>query len=103
MGRYYYPNVANALEAKIQFLREHHYKIRHCFKNDGGKGYVLFDTRGDVNEWYKPKSVFRITRLQNVSKTCQFMSLCYCPTTFLTLKKHPLRSRGQVCNFLIQL
>lgn len=53
MGRYYYPNVANALEAKIQFLREHHYKIRHCFKNDGGKGYVLFDTRGDVNEWYK--------------------------------------------------
>ena len=53
MGRYYYPNVANALEAKIQFLREHHYKIRHCFKNDGGKGYVQFDTRGDVNEWYK--------------------------------------------------
>ena len=53
MGRYYYPNVANALEAKIQFLREHHYKIRHCFKNDGGKGYVLFDTRGDVNEWCK--------------------------------------------------
>jgi hypothetical protein len=53
MGRYYYPNVANALEAKIQFLREHHYKIRHCFKNDGGKGYVLFDTRVDVNEWYK--------------------------------------------------
>lgn len=21
--------------------------------NDGGKGYVLFDTRIDVNEWYK--------------------------------------------------
>ena len=50
-----------------------------------------------------PKSVFRITRLQNVSKTCQFVSLCYCPTTFLTLKKHPLKSRGLVCNFLIQL
>lgn len=53
MGRYYYPNATNALDAKIQFLREHHYKIRHCFKNDGGKGYVLFDTRVDVNEWYK--------------------------------------------------
>ena len=24
-----------------------------CFMNDGGKGYVLFDTRDDVNEWYK--------------------------------------------------
>lgn len=21
--------------------------------NDGGKGYVLFDTRVDVNDWYK--------------------------------------------------
>jgi hypothetical protein len=52
---------------------------------------------------FYPKSVFRITRLQNVSKTCQFVSLCYCPTTFLTLKKHPLKSRGLVCNFLIQL
>lgn len=27
MGRYYYPNATNALDAKIQFLREHHYKI----------------------------------------------------------------------------
>ncbi len=53
MGRYYYPDATNALDAKIQFLREHHYKIRHCFMNDGGKGYVLFDTRVDVNEWYK--------------------------------------------------
>lgn len=53
MGRYYYTNATNALDAKIQFLREHHYKIRHCFKNDRGKGYVLFDTRVDVNEWYK--------------------------------------------------
>ena len=44
MGRYFYPNASNALDAKIQFLREHHYKIRHCFKNDGRKGYVLFDT-----------------------------------------------------------
>ena len=46
-------NATNALDAKIQFLREHHYRIRHCFMNDGGKGYVLFDTRVDVNEWYK--------------------------------------------------
>lgn len=53
MGRYCYPNATNALEAKIQFLREHHYKIRHCFMNDGGKVYVIFDTRIDVNEWYK--------------------------------------------------
>ena len=53
MGRYYYPDATNALDAKIQFLREHHYRIRHCFMNDGGKGYVLFDTRVDVNEWYK--------------------------------------------------
>ena len=45
--------VANVLEAKIQYLREHYYKIRQCFKNDGGKGYVLLDTRVDVNEWYK--------------------------------------------------
>ena len=56
-----------------------------------------------VHKTVEPKSVFRITRLQNVSKTCQFVSLCYCPTTFLTLKKHPLKSRGLVCNFLIQL
>jgi hypothetical protein len=53
MGRYYYPNATNALDAKIQFLREHYYIIRHCFMNDGGKGYVLFDTHVDVNEWYK--------------------------------------------------
>ena len=53
MGRYYYMNEVDALDAKIQFLREHHYKIRHCFRNYKGKGYVLFDTRADVNEWYK--------------------------------------------------
>ena len=62
---------------------------------------VVDRSRYDMS--FKPKSVFRITRLQNVSKTCQFVSLCYCPTTFLTLKKHPLKSRGLVCNFLIQL
>lgn len=53
MGRYYYPNAKNALDAKIQFLREHHYKIRHCFSNIRGTGYVLFDTRIEVNIWWK--------------------------------------------------
>ena len=53
MGRYYYPNASNALEAKIQFLREHHYKIAHCFHNTWGTGYVLFDTRKEVNIWWK--------------------------------------------------
>ena len=53
MGRYYYPNENDALSAKIQFLREHHYKINHCFRNTWGTGFVLFDTKKDVNEWYK--------------------------------------------------
>ena len=52
MGRYYYPDTTNALDAKIQFLRQHHYKIAHCFQNIWGKGYVLFDTRKEVNEWW---------------------------------------------------
>ena len=55
MGQYYYPDALNALDAKIQFLREHHYKIRHCFKNFGS-GYVLFDTRKEVNIWYKEQT-----------------------------------------------
>ena len=53
MGRYYYPDENDALSAKIQFLREHHYKINHCFRNTWGTGFVLFDTKEDVNEWYK--------------------------------------------------
>lgn len=53
MGRYYYPNENDALSAKIQFLREHHYKINHCFRNTWGMGFVLFDTKENVNEWYK--------------------------------------------------
>ena len=53
MGRYYYPNENDALSAKIQFLREHHYKINHCFRNTWGMGFVLFDTKEDVNECYK--------------------------------------------------
>ena len=53
MGRYFYPNAENSLEAKKQFLREHHYFIKHCFQNIGGPGYVLFDTKEEVNAWYK--------------------------------------------------
>ncbi len=53
MGRYYYPDATNALDAKIQSFREHHYKIRHCFRDIWGKGYVLFDTRKEVNAWWK--------------------------------------------------
>ena len=56
MGRYYYPNENDALSAKIQFLREHHYMINHCFRNTWGTGFVLFDTKDDVNEWYKEKT-----------------------------------------------
>ena len=53
MGRYYYPNAKDALEAKKQFLKEHHYKINHCYQNTWGTGYVLFDTKEEVNQWYK--------------------------------------------------
>lgn len=51
--RYYYPYAPDALSAKKQFLKEHHYYAKHCFKNDLGTGYVLFDTKEDVNLWYK--------------------------------------------------
>lgn len=53
MGRYYYPNASNALDAKKMFLREHGYKISHCFQNKGASGYVLFDTKEEVNLWWK--------------------------------------------------
>ena len=53
MGRYFYPSASDALSAKKQFLREHGYKIPHCFKNSWGSGYVLFDSKSDVNSWYK--------------------------------------------------
>ena len=53
MELYYYTNVNDALSAKIQFLREHYYKINHCLRNAWGTGFVLFDTKEDVNEWYK--------------------------------------------------
>ena len=53
MGRYYYPEAETALDAKKNFLRQHHYRIAHCFYNTWGKGYVLFDTRKEVNVWWK--------------------------------------------------
>ena len=40
MGRYYYSN-EDALSAKIKFLKEHHYKIKHCFRNTGGDGICI--------------------------------------------------------------
>lgn len=53
MGRYFYPSASDALSAKKMFLREHGYKIPHCFQNTWGTGYVLFDSKTDVNNWYK--------------------------------------------------
>lgn len=53
MSRYFYPSATDALSAKRMFLREHGYKISHCFKNTWGSGYVLFDSKADVNSWYK--------------------------------------------------
>lgn len=53
MSRYYYPSAPDALSAKKMFLREHGYKITHCFQNTWGTGYVLFDSKADVNSWYK--------------------------------------------------
>lgn len=51
--RYFYPEAPDALSAKKQFLREHHHYAKHCFQNTWGKGYVIFDTKEDVNLWHK--------------------------------------------------
>ena len=51
--RYYYPDAPDALTAKKQFLKEHHYYAKHCFQNTWGTGYVIFDTKEDVNLWHK--------------------------------------------------
>lgn len=51
--RYYYPNAKDALDAKKQFLKEHHYYAKHCFQNTWGTGYVIFDTKEEVNLWWK--------------------------------------------------
>lgn len=53
MSRYFYPSAPDALSAKKMFLREHGYKISHCFQNIWGAGYVLFDSKADVNSWHK--------------------------------------------------
>lgn len=73
MGRYYYPNAQTSLDAVKQFSREYHRRANHCFKNDwkGETGYVIFDSKEDVNQWweeltgeyfykaeYKPGTVF---------------------------------------------
>ena len=51
--RYYYPNALDALSAKTKFLKEHHRYAKHCFKNTWGTGYVIFDSKEDVNLWWK--------------------------------------------------
>ena len=51
--RYFYPDAPDALSAKTQYLKEHHRYAKHCFQNTWGKGYVIFDTKEDVNFWYK--------------------------------------------------
>lgn len=51
--RYFYPDAPDALSAKTQFLREHHRYAKHCFQNTWGKGYVIFDTKEEVNLWHK--------------------------------------------------
>lgn len=51
--RYFYPDAHDALSAKTKFLKEHHRYAKHCFHNTWGKGYVIFDTKEDVNLWYK--------------------------------------------------
>ena len=51
--RYFYPDAHDALSAKTQFLKEYHRYAKHCFQNTWGKGYVIFDTKEDVNLWFK--------------------------------------------------
>ena len=51
--KYHYPNASDALTAKKLFLKEHHYYAKHCFRNTWGTGYVIFDTKEEVNLWYK--------------------------------------------------
>ena len=41
------------MSAKTQFLREHHRYAKHCFQNNWGAGYVIFDTKEEVNLWWK--------------------------------------------------
>lgn len=68
MGRYYYPNENDALSAKIQFLREHHYKINHCFRNTWGTGFVLFDTKEDISVQYWTLMILNKREVSSSSK-----------------------------------
>ena len=34
-------------------MKEHHYYAKHCFQNTWGTGYVIFDTKEEVNLWWK--------------------------------------------------
>lgn len=51
--RYYYHNAPDALTAKKLFFIEHKCYAKHCFKNTWGTGYVIFDSKEDVNLWWK--------------------------------------------------
>ena len=51
--RYYYPDAPNAWAAKQHFFREHRRDAKHCFQNNWGTGYVIFDSKEDVNLWWK--------------------------------------------------
>ncbi len=51
--RYYYPDAPDGFSAKKQFLREYHYYARHCFQNIWGTGYIIFDSKEEVNLWWK--------------------------------------------------
>ena len=56
MGRYYYPNAQTSLDAVKQFSREYHRRANHCFKNNDDTGYVVFDSKEDVNQWWKERT-----------------------------------------------
>ena len=51
--RYFYPDAPNAWAAKQHFFREHSRDAKHCFQNTWGTGYVIFDTKEEVNLWWK--------------------------------------------------
>ena len=51
--RNYYPDAPNAWVAKSKFFKEHHCYAKHCFQNTWGTGYIIFDSKEDVNLWWK--------------------------------------------------
>lgn len=50
---YRYPNATCALDAKKQFYNQYGYYAKHCFKNIQEPGFIIFDTKKDLNMWYK--------------------------------------------------